>query len=924
MRSWTAVYPVLSISLILLYPLPCFGRTSHTDTSSEKPSILLTLESSALSIQRHICHPVLSDSFITLNDCTPLTQSKDRPLQHFLSGLSSILSGSWMNSWLLIGGSATGLAASLAGAGSSNSPEPASFTQPGNTEFSDNFREQGDATSPSFYQTSEYLNRTDLDTIKAKEAYANIAAFNSNTGALQGGAGITIAILDTGVDATHPDLDENILHPCETGLPCSEHYSISDPNGHGTHVAGIAAAEKNTSGIHGVAFNARILPGCAYVRGGCYQEPAGNGELMLWSASNGASVTNMSYAFTQGGRTKVASDIAGPNPDYSHHELKNHLFGSESVHAASDYQQARAALQQGLVTIVAAGNFDHYLEGNTPETEQPSVMSMAPLIYADSSIKHDLDYQWLTVINTNNQGGRALSSHACGDAAEFCISAPGSAVTSTYPGGSYQPLSGTSMATPQVSGAFALVAAAFPNLKLPSDNRQRDVCQQGHPRYNRNQCHSKAVVNRLLTSATDLGVEGTDSVYGRGLLNLDAATSLIGTAQLHTSSGTTFRLGENQLDHSFILGNEIEKQLSGIHFIVVDSYDNAGFIYPATYLLSNGDQNPTVIDASTYLHRSLGKDRSYTAHINENLSFNVNPFDQVHSQKQAHYKLNYSLGPNTSLSIGYGNKNYGSFTNSSGHTSLDHFHISQAFHHPLAHFQTHGHSVQYKHHFPDKSVLTAETYHGKVSENISAQSSPLSTTTMSINLTRPITKGITGSFVLGGMRENKSLLASHGSGIWSTANGSSTMLIGTRIHYQLSPSLQLLMSYYQLSTEPEQFSELLEISDDIIANAFSSGLLIQGNDHWEYGLLITQPTRLQSGEAALDLPVRYNNDELSYQKFNINLEPGGHHMEYELVATWSSEKHPLSFKINLLKITDHGNIPDNDDTIALLNLSFAF
>ncbi len=130
-------------------------------------------------------------------------------------------------------------------------------------------------------------------------------------------------------------------------------------------------------------------------------------------------------------------------------------------------------------------------------------MALAPFIYRDSSIESDLDYQWLTVININNQGVRAASSHACGDAAEFCLAAPGSGITSTTPGENYRSLSGTSMSAPQVSGAFSLVAGAFPSLELPSDNRQIAVCLQDNPKYNRSQCHSKAVVNRLPATPDD-------------------------------------------------------------------------------------------------------------------------------------------------------------------------------------------------------------------------------------------------------------------------------------------------------------------------------------------------------------------------------------------------------------------------------------
>ncbi len=202
-------------------------------------------------MQDNECQPVTADTFGDLYDC-PRPESAS-PHQHppLRSSFMSGFSGNGINSWLLIGGAATGVAAALAGGGGGSSSSTAPGIRSSDPGYTGGITGQGDITSPSFYQTSEYLQRADLDVIKAKEAYANIAALNSANGAVQGGGGITIAILDTGVDPTHQDLAGNILIPCETGLPCREHYALSDPSGHGTHVAGIAAAEKNTSGIHG-------------------------------------------------------------------------------------------------------------------------------------------------------------------------------------------------------------------------------------------------------------------------------------------------------------------------------------------------------------------------------------------------------------------------------------------------------------------------------------------------------------------------------------------------------------------------------------------------------------------------------------------------------------------------------------------------
>ncbi|WP_066015680.1 S8 family serine peptidase [Endozoicomonas atrinae] len=918
MSPRTTLYPAIVVALLFLYPQSGHGKPANY--SLNQFTSLPT-----------IGHIVIDDCFsagfgqMGESDCLqseyPLLDTAEFQLSSFTTGLF----GEGSRSWLLIGGAAAGVAAALAGGGSSGSDSsPASIGSgifgSGETGAEVN---QRDITSPAFYQTSEYLQRADLDVIKAKEAYANIAVFAGVDGAVQGGEGTTIAILDTGVDATHRDLDGNLLTPCGSGDRfCREHYALSDPAGHGTHVAGIAAAEKNTNGVHGVAFNARILPGCAYVSGGCYQQPAGDGELMYWASSNGATVANMSYAYTFGERTLVASDIAGMNPDYRHPDLKSYLFGAPDNQPDSDYQQAAAALQQGLVTVVAAGNFNDAVIGATPETEQPSVMAMAPLIYRDTAIGNDLDYQWLTVINVANNGQRVGSSHACGYAADFCLSAPGTAITSTIPGGRYDSLTGTSMSAPQLSGAFALIAGAFPSLKLPSSSRQYDVCRQDSPIYNRRQCHSKAVVNRLLASATDLGEAGTDPVYGRGLLNLEAATSLMGEALLPSRSGASYTLSESRFAPSFIL-NGVEKQLSAIRFVAVDDYDNAGFIYPGTALLATSDDHHSGIDALRYLQRSLPGEPLSRMAISDHLSLAFTPPDGYSEFTSPYYELDYAMSTEVALTFGYGDLSRRDFAGGSfGFTGMNVLPASQAFDAPLSYFQGQGQYVHYQHQLADHSLLELALTHGEAEEFMNRHVGEPESTTVMFRLTRPFTDQLTGSLRLGSLREVSTVLGSHGTGPWNTHNGSDSILIGGGIHYQFDPSMKMIMNYYRLTTGADQTRGILNVPASLTASSFSGGLWIDGDHGWQYGLFVTQPLGLDEGRAGLELPVGYVGYSLAYEHFDIDLEPEARHLEYELAASWSPDRSPLSLKLNLISIRNHRHIPDNDDIIALINLSF--
>ena len=216
------------------------------------------------------------------------------------------------------------------------------------------------------------------------------------------GEGVVVAVLDTGVDASHPDLEGKVLQGWDSMNPGGK--GTRDPNGHGTHVAGVIAATANNGiGVAGIAPKVSILP----VRVLDHTGNGDDGELALgivWAVDNGADILNIS--------------IGGAVP-------------SDLLEGALDY-----ALEKEVVVVVAAGN--DAMVGNTPSY---------PGAYK----------QVLTVGATDSMDKRASFSNT-GDYLD--VVAPGSWIKSTWPGGGYQWSSGTSMATPFVSAVAALLIAS--------------------------------------------------------------------------------------------------------------------------------------------------------------------------------------------------------------------------------------------------------------------------------------------------------------------------------------------------------------------------------------------------------------------------------------------------------------------------------
>ncbi|MGY4707891.1 S8 family serine peptidase [Candidatus Bipolaricaulota sp. J31] len=220
------------------------------------------------------------------------------------------------------------------------------------------------------------------------------------------GTGVKVAIIDTGIDYTHPDLDANYYGGYDF---VNGDTDPMDDNGHGTHVAGTVAAEDNDVGVVGVAPEAHL-----YALKVLDADGSGYWSDLIaaldWCVQNGIQVANMSLGGT----------------------------GNEELEAA-----CQAAYDAGVLLVAAAGN-----SGN-PAGQGDNISDPAayPSVIAVAAVDQD---------NTR------ASWSSTGAALE--LSAPGVSINSTLLGGGYGEMSGTSMASPHVAGTAALVWAAYPGL----------------------------------------------------------------------------------------------------------------------------------------------------------------------------------------------------------------------------------------------------------------------------------------------------------------------------------------------------------------------------------------------------------------------------------------------------------------------------
>jgi subtilisin family serine protease len=242
-----------------------------------------------------------------------------------------------------------------------------------------------------------------------------------------GTVNVDIAILDTGIDTSHPDL--NVVG----GVACNG-SGYQDGHGHGTHVAGIAAARDNGIGVVGVAPGARLWA----VR---VLDVSGSGS---WSNV----ICGVDWVTRNAARIEVANmSLGGSGSEPS---------GAGCATGDALHDAVCRSVAAGVTYTVAAGNASSNARGFVPAAydEVITVSSLADFNGrsgggAAATCRSDTDD---TLANSSNYGS------------DVDLIAPGVCIYSTYLGGGYRTLSGTSMASPHVAGAAALYRATHPGV----------------------------------------------------------------------------------------------------------------------------------------------------------------------------------------------------------------------------------------------------------------------------------------------------------------------------------------------------------------------------------------------------------------------------------------------------------------------------
>ena len=305
------------------------------------------------------------------------------------------------------------------------------------------------------------------------------------------GAGVTIGYYEIAIDGSHPELSGKVVdNPYAEIEPGTfEHviYTLDQVKQHAQRAAGVASAKRNQIGMHGVAYDSRIE--FVSIQNETFNDLIEEQYMNDPFNIEGRDARAVNYL---NGRVPIAFNARPGFSDWSDNT-------PEETEAGFNNRSWLAALRQ-TTTSAAARTIWVYGAGNESEL-YPIGAGYFPVHFPE------LRGHVIVAVALDSSGVIASYSNRCGAASAFCIAAPGRHYAPSGPDG-YTTVQGTSYAAPTVAGSLAILKQAFPSLG------------------------NDELVTRLFATANKTGIYAVASIYGKGLVDLDAATQPVGASRM--------------------------------------------------------------------------------------------------------------------------------------------------------------------------------------------------------------------------------------------------------------------------------------------------------------------------------------------------------------------------------------------------------
>ena len=792
----------------------------------------------------------------------------------------------------------------------------------------------------------EFRNQYGLARIKAHYAYARGAT----------GEGVTLGIVDSGVDPSHPKfegkLESSNVEGYEPDFGACDYPALdgSCPSlvGHGTFVAGIMAASRRTtpdagaasaSAIHGVAFDADVISVGFRDPGEILEEILGDNPTpeqirnlpeLLRDIDSDLERQFASVFDRLNGRVTAVNASFGLSENIEDFDAETLRERFPNVIEA--IAQADTVAGARTVYVWAAGNAHGEVNPDGSDVSATSVEVLAGLpVYIP-----ELLGQSLAVVATDRQGLIAEYSNRCGIAKAFCLAAPGVDITGPVPSfyctdgarECYLDLeeAGTSSAAPFVTGGVGLLAQHY-----------------------RNQLGNDEIVQRILATADRSGEYADSDIYGQGFLDLDAATRPVGETRMLTgrslagpsapSSASAFHLGG-------AFGDSLAQGLASREVASFDELDAPFFRPLGGYLRHSRSAVPGLearlrtlgrdprgaawrmagaafrlrLDAAA-TSQGIGGPHGSSPRDDAEVSGSLGSLSLAHGTDSGEMRVGYRVHPGWQLGLHGGNgKADRGFESIEPGTFTD----DAAFANPFTSLARDGVSIGYAA-AVGEATLRVAAFHGtaQYGERRDADAGEAVGFVTEYRFGDAATPGL--ALEAGWLAEDRGLAGSRPSGAFGEMHGD-TVIAGLSAHRPLSEGWNLITSAHAgLGRATMSRHGMLRNPSRLWTGAFALGLLGEdiGGTGGRLALRISQPLRVEAGHARLRWASgRTPDGDVEVRQATVDLEPSGRQLDLEL--TYSRPWMDGEAHLAAIASRDAGHVRGEHEAALLMRYSRRF
>ena len=680
-------------------------------------------------------------------------------------------------------------------------------------------------------------------------------------------------------------------------------YNVDDPTPHyyldldptrskqqGTMLAGIIAALKNNQGMHGVAYSTSVIPAVADI----FRPITYNAIETL--VNSGASIILQDIVFASNASypgagyvtsNKAMADVYGEDASKAYH----YLADTGTIFVVGTGTSGNNDITSGKV--VYASTAESYQKDATISAGAPLASdgtALSKLFLSVAAVQEN--------VKATAYGGYTLTTYSqpCGSTASFCISAPGGTGTTGVAGSNgnlYSTVStvsgtggkseynwgedyGTSAAAAVVAGSVSLLRGAYPHLS--SQEIVTLLKQTATPLGACAGADSSIDTCTTVTDSSGAVVGKYSTLYGWGLVNLDAATKPVGVLWVHNGNSTTINpyIGVYSIPGSGIATSSVVSQslLSALpsSFAAFDSFNRPFEVNTSSLVSARSTRKEFDDDFKAFMH---GRDvKKVEANDQFSMTYAPRTSDRSSEMKTGLMEMNVNLDKS----------NFGFYYTEDTLNSRGNY-FERSLNNPFVQIQE-AYGAEAKYNLTSKlsvGMSYATGKNGFLGDGDKHYKAPENRISMVATETSyQATKSVMFKASYGVMKEQDSVLGMVGSGAFKTA-GASTNFASAGVEIKPTDKFKLNLAYTYGWTTPEKSDGLMNLSR-LTADGFAAVAQYDLGSDNILGFSFSSPLRVRSGQVSFDLPVgRSATDDTVYRKnFTGSMKPTARELDFAL------------------------------------------